>query len=102
MKTTILLVIFLLIGCSTTQTTQISHRGPDGPHKDNIYKDHVRPADLPTINISEANVPTFWTATATIIDTREFGNQHQLEGGYIFAYQLHVCMVDSLCQGRHL
>ena len=80
MKTTILLVIFLLIGCSTTQTTQISHRGPDGHHKDNIYKDHVRPADLPTINISEANVPTFWTATATIIDTREFGNQHQLEG----------------------
>mgnify|MGYP001174651399 CR=1 FL=1 len=77
MKTLILALIILLTSCSSHQKVQ---RGPEGFRKDAIMKGHIRPTDVPIINLEYDNVPAFWSATATTINTNSFQNKNQLKG----------------------
>ncbi len=76
MKTTILIGILCFAGCSTAKS--VSSAGPEGPRPN--AKTWVTPENVPTIHLSQDNVPDFWTATPTIIDTNAFTDKHQLNG----------------------
>lgn len=69
------IVSFLLITACSSQIVQV---GPDGPRR----HDPLRPVpvDVPTIDLTLDNTPDFWTARASIIDTTNFADQHQLKG----------------------
>ena len=69
------LVSFLLI---TACSSQIVRVGPDGPRRDDTQR--PLPLDVPTIDLSQDNVPDFWVATPTIIDTNSFAVQRQVHG----------------------
>jgi len=76
MKATILIGFFLIVSCSASNKVQTA--GPDGPRPN--AKTWVTPKDVPTIDLSKDNVPAFWTATPTIINTDLFTNRHQVSG----------------------
>jgi len=77
MKTAILTTFLLFIGCTSNE---IVVRGPDGPRLQPKSTDEhkLAPFGVPTIDLTQDNVATHWTATPTIIDTLSFPNQHQL------------------------
>jgi hypothetical protein len=76
MKTIIFTSLLCIAGCTGQKTTIIA--GPEGPRPSNT--DRPVPKDVPTIDLSQDNVPDFWTATSTIIDTNTFADKHQLKG----------------------
>tara|TARA_X000001036_G_scaffold350622_1_gene331342 strand:- start:496 stop:2352 length:1857 start_codon:yes stop_codon:yes gene_type:complete len=76
MKTLLLSAFICIGGCSVSNNTRIA--GPEGPRPNE--KTWVTPKDVPTIDLTEDNVPDFWTATPTIIDTNTFANRHQITG----------------------
>ena len=76
MKTLLLSAFVCIGGCSVSNNTRIA--GPEGPRPNE--KTWVTPKDVPTIDLTEDNVPDFWTATPTIIDTNTFANRHQITG----------------------
>ena len=63
----------ILAGCTSTNLM-----GPDGPRP--TQKTWNTPTDIPTIDLAQDNVPDFWTATPTIIDTNSFADKHQVKG----------------------
>ncbi|MDP7009171.1 MAG: hypothetical protein QGI78_06335 [Phycisphaerales bacterium] len=73
MKTIIIASFVLIMGCTPNAAW-----GPEGPRPNK--KTWVTPTDVPTIDLSEDNVPDFWTATPTIINTNSFADKHQLKG----------------------
>lgn len=76
MKTLIITSLLCLAGCTVSKNVMVA--GPEGPRPraDNVAK----PIHVPTIELTQDNVPDFWTVTPTIIDTATFENQHQLSG----------------------
>jgi len=73
MKTAILIGFLSFAGCAASNSS-ISR--PDGP-KPNA-KNWVTPKNVPTISLATDNVPDFWVAAPSIIDTNTFIDQHQL------------------------
>ncbi len=76
MKILLISCFALICGCHTSKTIQ--QAGPTGPRPN--AKTWVTPKNVPTINLSQDNVPDFWTSTPTIIDTNSFADKHQLKG----------------------
>ena len=76
MKTVILIGFLCIASCGASQKSR--NAGPIGPRPN--AKTWVTPEHVPTIDLSRENVPSFWTATPTIIDTNSFASQHQLKG----------------------
>ncbi len=74
MKTLSIAFLMLITACSS----QVATRGPEGP-RSNITN-RPAPKNVPTIDLSRDNVPDFWTATPTIIDTNSFTDKHQVRG----------------------
>ena len=76
MKTAILTTFLLFVGCTGNE---IVVRGPDGPRPQpkNTGEHKLAPFGVPTIDLTQDNVATHWTATPTIIDTLSFPNQYQ-------------------------
>ncbi|MBC8523076.1 hypothetical protein H8D29_04035 [PVC group bacterium] len=73
MKNILIACFVLSAGC-----TQIGNWGPEGPRPNK--KTWVTPTNVPTIDLTQDNVPDFWTATPTIIDTNTFAEKSQLKG----------------------
>jgi len=77
MKTMILLGFLCVASCASTKSSTIARPdAPEGP-KPNV-KTWVTPTSVPTIQLARDNVPDFWVATPTIIDTNSFAEKHQL------------------------
>jgi hypothetical protein len=66
--------LLALAACSSQNVVNM----PEGPKPNS--KTWETPKDVPTIDLSEDNVPDFWTATPTIIDTTTFKDKHQVKG----------------------
>ena len=75
MKTLFLIVFLCIVSCATVKYS--SSARPTGPRT--ITKTRATPKDVPTIRLAQDNVPDFWTARPTIIDTNSFADQHQLQ-----------------------
>jgi len=73
MKSILIACFMVVAGCAG-----IDSMGPEGPRP--TQKTWETPANVPTIDLSQDNVPDFWTATPTIIDTNAFSNRHQITG----------------------
>ncbi|MDP7004902.1 MAG: hypothetical protein QF718_01655 [Phycisphaerales bacterium] len=79
MKTLFMIIFFSFLcfaGCSTTKS--VTNAGPEGPRPNS--KKWVTPEHVPVIDLTQDNVPGFWTVTPTIIDTHSFADKHQLHG----------------------
>ena len=76
MKTLLITGFILIIGCSTTKNSIVA--GPEGPRPN--AKTWITPKNVPTIDLTQDNVPDFWTVTPTIINTLEFKDKHQVHG----------------------
>ena len=76
MKTLLITGFILIIGCSTTKNSIVA--GPEGPRPN--AKTWTTPKNVPTIDLTQDNVPDFWTVTPTIINTLEFKDKHQVHG----------------------
>ena len=62
----------------TACSSQVATHGPEGPRPN--AKTWETPKDVPIIDLSQDNVPYFWTATPTIINTNDFTDKHQING----------------------
>jgi hypothetical protein len=71
-----ILTLFIILGGCAVKAYTVA--GPDGPRPN--AKTWETPKDVPTIDVSQDNVPYFWTATPTIINTNDFADQHQIDG----------------------
>ena len=74
MKTLSIAFFMFITACSS----QVATRGPEGPRPN--VTNRPAPKNVPTIDLSRDNVPDFWTATPTIIDTNSFTDKHQVRG----------------------
>jgi hypothetical protein len=73
-QTTFFVPFLVLAACSSQNVINM----PEGPRPNK--KTWETPKDVPIIDLSEDNVPDFWTATPTIIDTATFTDKHQVKG----------------------
>ncbi len=71
MKSLLIACFMIVAGCATNDS-----KGPEGPRP--TQKTWKTPTNVPTIDLSRDNVPDFWTATPTIINTNNFANMHQI------------------------
>ena len=71
MKSLLIACFMIVAGCAT-----VDSKGPEGPRP--TQKTWKTPTNVPTIDLSRDNVPDFWTATPTIINTNNFANMHQI------------------------
>ncbi len=76
MKTLLITSLLCFSGCTATKNVIIA--GPEGPKP--TVKNRAIPKNVPTINLGQDNVPAYWIATPTIIDTNIFEDRHQLTG----------------------